>query len=271
MARTATDPIGHDWKISEVLARHPELLETLIAMSPRFQHLRNPLLRRVQARLVTVAQAARVGGVDAAWMVETLNRAAGLAQESADVACGVPDAPPDAAPPEWVEGLEVAEDLDVRAYHARGEEPFSAIMAAARRVPAGRALRLRNTFDPAPLYEALRKQGFEGWGRPLGPEDWEILFLRSDRELRGETRPAPGGPPRTVTLDVSDMVPPEPMVRILAELEALPPGSVLLIRHSRRPLHLYPRLDELGCRHETREEGPNRVEIRIEKPGASAS
>jgi hypothetical protein len=69
-----------------------------------------------------------------------------------------------------------------------------------------------------------------------------------------------------VTIDVSELVPPEPMIKILEALEMLPAGGRLLVRHLRRPMHLYPRLDEMGCRHETRELAPGRVEVLIQKP-----
>lgn len=77
----------------------------------------------------------------------------------------------------------------------------------------------------------------------------------------------------TAYVDVSDpnLVPPEPMVMILDALEELPPGGRLVVSHIRRPLHLYPRLDALGCTHETRELGPDRIELVIDKPAEDAS
>jgi len=85
--------------------------------------------------------------------------------------------------------------------------------------------------------------------------------------------PEPGAedwpaPARTVTIDVSDLVPPEPMIRILEALEELGAGEALLVHHVRRPVYLYPRLDELGCLYRTRELGPGRVELLIVKPAS---
>ena len=73
----------------------------------------------------------------------------------------------------------------------------------------------------------------------------------------------------SVTIDVSELVPPEPMVKILQTLEGLPEGARLLVHHVRRPIHLYDRLDEMGYPHATRELGPDRVEVMIEKPAAA--
>ena len=44
------------------------------------------------------------------------------------------------------------------------------------------------------------------------------------------------------------------MVRILETLREIGAGQTLLVHHVRRPIHLYPRLDALGCTHETREQ-----------------
>jgi hypothetical protein len=78
MATTDREPILASWKISEVLKRHPELLEELIGLSPAFEKLRNPMLRRVQSRLVTVSQAAGIAGLEPAQVTRALNRAAGI-------------------------------------------------------------------------------------------------------------------------------------------------------------------------------------------------
>ena len=73
------------------------------------------------------------------------------------------------------------------------------------------------------------------------------------------------------TLDVSLLPPPLPMVRILETLRELGPGQTLLVHHVRRPLHLYPRLDALGCTHETREYPDGKIEVRITTPDARPS
>lgn len=279
MSNTASsagaEPITADWKISEVLKAHPALLDVLIDTSPEFKKLRNPILRRVQSKLVTVGQAAGIAGVDPAYLVRTLNSAAGLAVPDVRPAAAAPENAELSAEPPWVGSANIAEDLDVRPFQQRGEEPFSAIMAATRNVPHGKVFRLRNTFEPTPLYEVLRQRGFEHWSRQLGENDWEILFFNSG--LANAPKPAadesvetlaPGTwdePTSTLTIDVSELVPPEPMIRILTALEELPAGATLLVHHVRRPMHLYPRLDELGYRHETRDLAPGRVEVLIEK------
>jgi uncharacterized protein (DUF2249 family) len=203
-----------------------------------------------------------------------------------------------AVPAAWA-SAPAAGALDVRPLLARGEEPFQAIMAAMATVPPGYVFRVRSSFEPFPLYHVLGRRGFVHWAHQLAPGDWEVLFYQP---VQGEdiVAPAPasgpgpvvptspgsgpagaadpaarggGGAPapwpapvRTVTIDVSDLVPPEPMIRILETLEQIGPGEALLVNHVRRPVYLYARLDELGYLHQTRELGPGQVELTILKP-----
>ena len=144
------------------------------------------------------------------------------------------------------------------------------ISGAARRVSVGEALQLRSPFDPVPLREALGKQGFEAYTKGYG-DDWITIFRRV-RELGEKDVPAPaptdaGNAPVTaeVTIDVSELVPPEPMMKILGALDELPDGGQLTVHHVRRPMHLYPRLDEMGYAHTTTEIAPDKVELVITK------
>jgi uncharacterized protein (DUF2249 family) len=86
--------------------------------------------------------------------------------------------------------------------------------------------------------------------------------------------PGAGGRAReardAVRLDVRGMEPPWPMVRALEALERLGAGERLEILHDRRPLFLYPQLDERGFRHATDELGPGLVRIAIWREGSPA-
>ncbi|HET7034643.1 MAG TPA: DUF2249 domain-containing protein [Thermomicrobiaceae bacterium] len=267
------EPILASWKISEVLGRYPVLLEELANLNPAFRQLRNPLLRRVQARLVTVAQAAEMAGLEPAELVRALNTAVGASVRE-DAPQRATDAP--AAAPDWIDRAEVAVEFDARPLLARGEEPFAAIVRAAQGVPAGQVLQLRAPFDPLPLYDVLAGRGFAGWGRQIGERDWEVFFRNEGRPVR-QPKAAPAAAPdpdwdaptAVVTIDVSELVPPEPLVKILETLADLPAGGTLRVHHVRRPIHLYARLDEMGYPHETREPAPGRVELLIQKPAVS--
>lgn len=89
-----------------------------------------------------------------------------------------------------------------------------------------------------------------------------------DTPADGEGEAAPSA---ARVIDVSHLPPPLPMVRILETLRDLGPGETLLVNHTRRPIHLYPKLDALGCTHETAELGPGKIQVRITNPPARPS
>lgn len=58
----------------------------------------------------------------------------------------------------------------------------------------------------------------------------------------------------TVTLDVRGLEPPQPLVAILEALAGLPAGGEMRARTDRRPLHLYPLLEQRGFTGQTEEQ-----------------
>lgn len=276
MKTTTPEPVLASWKVSEVLKRYPELLDVLVDLNPTFRMLRNPLTRKVQSRLVTVAQAAEIAGMEPADLVRSLNQAIGIAVPELEAEAEAAVGSVTGGPPPWVDTAPVEAEVDARPLQKTGQEPFSVIMAAVREVGVGHVLRLRNTFEPVPLYDVLGMRGFVHFARQHGPDDWEILFLNigSGQVKANETGAAsnPDGPAldwdapsATLRIDVSELVPPEPLIRIMEALGQLPEGATLLVHHVRRPIHLYTRLDALGYQHETRDLGPGQVEILIKK------
>ena len=68
--------------------------------------------------------------------------------------------------------------LDVRPDLARGEEPFSKIMSAARSIEPGGRLVVLAPFDPIPLYGVLAKMGYSNETEALGSEGFRVTFRR---------------------------------------------------------------------------------------------
>lgn len=71
-----------------------------------------------------------------------------------------------------------------------------------------------------------------------------------------------------IELDNRGLEPPEPMTRILEALERLPEGGTLVAHNDRRPMFLYPLLQERDfvCDTEDLPDGSARLTIR-RKPG----
>jgi len=154
--------------------------------------------------------------------------------------------------------------VDARDDIRSGREPFSKIMKAAAAMQAGESLLVIAPFEPTPLFRVLEKQGFAHTGQATTSGDWEILFTRPSGATRAEAAPASfpvrardgiaPAPARITEVDARGLEPPQPMVKILEALAALPAGAGLRARTDRRPLHLYPHLEERGFTAATEEQ-----------------
>jgi uncharacterized protein (DUF2249 family) len=142
--------------------------------------------------------------------------------------------------------------LDVRPLLAAGDEPFAAIMAATDALGPGQALCLITPFRPVPLFNVMANRGFAVSDRATAPGVWETLFTPI-ASAAPEPGLAPGSavgaafwPDPTVDLDLTGLLPPEPMVRLLEALHDMPIGAVLFALLDREPMFLFPELASRG-------------------------
>src|ERR1035437_10813785 len=54
--------INANTKIAAVLKQHPDALEAIISISPKFEKLRNPLLRKLMAGRASISMASKISG-----------------------------------------------------------------------------------------------------------------------------------------------------------------------------------------------------------------
>ncbi len=288
-------------RVAAVLARDERLLEVFTSLSPAFEKLRKPAMRKVMAKLVTIEQAARMAGIEPELLLARLNAVvgdvggAGSGGDEPQSTQSTPRRKGGVGMPAALAAIpaELIVDLDVRPDLRRGEEPFSKIMAARREVPPGGVLRLCAIFEPVPLYAVLGKQGFEHWTEKFADDDWRVWFYSPATASPGEgagpvgatsgasasaaepvaaggtaSEPAVSGAARTgaddvVILDVRGLEPPEPMLRTFEALEELPVGKTLLQLNVRVPQFLLPQLAARGFTYEIREQSLDLVRIFI--------
>ncbi|HSK21167.1 MAG TPA: DUF2249 domain-containing protein [Longimicrobiales bacterium] len=266
-------------RVSTVIGRDESLIDVFASLSPAFERLRSPGMRKVMARLVTVEQAARMAGVDADELVSRLNGheaardvAANTMTEADNVAAMDTGSKPAALAAIDNERIVV---LDVRDELRAGREPFSLIMGALRSVPEGGALVIRAIFEPVPLYAVMKRQGLEHWTEELAADDWRVSFFPPTAEEAAQEKGSPGSTTPgsvddaadpegdVIVLDVRGMEPPEPMMRTLAALEELPVGATLLQINVRVPQFLLPMLEERGFTYHVREQEQDLVRVFI--------
>lgn len=258
-------PVRADDRVQDVLARDAALVEVFARHSPHFDRLRNPAMRRVMARLVTVEQAARIAGVSAESLVRALNDALGIAAPAA----AHDDRSRLGAATRPAGRREV--ELDLRETLRAGKEPFSRIMAAVGALRDDEVLRLRTIFEPVPLYAVLAKRGLVHETRRHAQDDWSVWFWRGDPATAGATTERSAAAVADARwLDVRGLEPPEPMQRTLAALESLPLGATLVQVNVRVPHFLLPILVERGFDYEIDESQPDRVLVRIRRRSPAA-
>ncbi|NUN92620.1 MAG: DUF2249 domain-containing protein [Verrucomicrobiae bacterium] len=146
--------------------------------------------------------------------------------------------------------------LDVREDLRAGRHPLGRIMEVAKPLAPGQKLRLVTPFQPVPLFAVLGDLGFTYECTEIAPDHWETLFTRKEAagappkaspDGRAAAASSPAAQP--VEVDARGLEPPEPMVRILGELEKLGAGGTLRAITDRRPVHLLGILDQRGVAH----------------------
>jgi uncharacterized protein (DUF2249 family) len=196
-------------------------------------------------------------------MLREIYRAIGepLPTELAEVG-PAPD-PPSTPMPQELRGLphDRRVVLDVREQVRAGEEPYHRIMRAVGTLKGNQVLQLCNIFEPVPLYNVLQQRGFIHWTERRGPEEWWVTFYRPARPLEAASVPSVSQAAPVVTdaplvVDARELEPPQPMARILEALPKIEAGGQLLAMTDRRPMLLYPKLEDRGFKYAT-EETPN--------------
>lgn len=142
-------------------------------------------------------------------------------------------------------------DLDVRPILRQGGEPFGAIMTAVAALAPGQPLRLLATFKPVPLFQVMGARGFDAEAREIGVGDWEVIFTPVSASEQPAGKPATSDAAQDwnepdFELDLRDLDPPEPMVRVLEGVESLPAGRTMAALLPREPVFLFEELDARG-------------------------
>ena len=245
-----------DSHLSDILKEHPDALRRLAALDPRLAHLQQDEARPM-TRLVRLDDLAEMADLSVEAMIAALEgRQAGAAATDGAAAS-------ETLSPEEPDAVR----LDVRPMIAAGQEPFSAIMAAAARVEEGGTLLLEAPFDPAPLRRVLAGKGFTSQGRRIAEGHWRIAFRR------GAAPATPHTPRRTgelwveadgAHLDVRGLEAPEPLVKILALIDS---GRVdaVTVHHERDPVFLYPELEARGWGCRIVAEMPGEVRLKLSR------
>jgi uncharacterized protein (DUF2249 family) len=256
-------------KISAVIAAHPDALDAIVSLSPRFQKLRNPILRKLMAGRTSIEAASKIGGCAYKDFVEKLSPL-GLQfenhlKETASVTAEVPA---------WLQPRQNIVDLDVRPVLETGQDPLRIILDNLQKLQSSQILCVINSFEPTPLISLLANKGYESYVENNGDVCKTYFHLTDEAKL-------PEPPPleisegydemfaqfkdRMVEIDVRKLSMPMPMVRILETLATLPADKALWVHHRKVPAFLLPELKDRNYQYLIREIGPDQVDLLIYK------
>jgi len=143
-------------RVGELLDSYPELESVLMKMSPAFEKLRNPVLRKTVARVATLQQVAVVGGLNVDEIVNSLRSAAGQAE--GDIVRENSDYITSEMPP-WFDPSKIVSRLNATPIINSGASPMSEILQQTNLLKTGEILELTTPFIPAPIIDMLRSKG----------------------------------------------------------------------------------------------------------------
>ena len=148
--------INPETTVGALLEAYPEAESVLVDMAPAFAKLRNPVVRRTVARVATLEQAAKIGGVSLQAMILRLRDVTGQSGPDVPVLPARQDGGEDAS---WLTGGHVVEEVDADAMLERGVHPIGKIREAVGALGPGEVVVLRSSFRPEPLIETMRRAG----------------------------------------------------------------------------------------------------------------
>jgi len=266
--------INANTKIAAVLKQHPDALEAIISISPKFEKLRNPLLRKLMAGRASISMASKIGGCSVNDFFIKL-KPLGFEIDS------------DTAPlkdekkklPGFITSIKKDQiiDLDVRPVLSSGTDPLNIILEKIKTIQAGQILKIINTFEPIPLIKLLEKKGFVTYTDTIDANLVETYFYKKSETDSIETTPAADASKgwdemlqrfkdKTQTIDVRELEMPLPMLTILDALDKLSPKTALLVHHKRIPVFLLPELADRKFDYRIKEINEGEVYLLIFKP-----
>lgn len=270
--------INEQTKIAALLKHNPEALEAIIAISPDFKKLRNPILRKLMAGRTSIAMASKIGGCTPDDFFKALQPLGFEANKSKTPL--TEEVPENKPMPDFLKNMmpEQIVQLDVRAMLADGNDPLKYIQQKVKELQQGQVLEIINTFEPVPLIKLLEKQGFQAHINHVNPDLVETYFYKTGSntvtELEADTTTSGDWDQilkqyedKLEEIDVRHLEMPMPMMTILEALEKLPQEKALYVHHKRIPVFLLSELKERKFDYRIKEVQEGEVYLLIYKHG----
>lgn len=262
--------ISPNTKIAHLIAGHPDALEAIVSIHPRFSKLRNPLLRKLMAARTTIGMASKIAGCSFSDFTAKLKPLGFTVNHSENVT--VAQEPE----PSWLSEAEPKNivELDVRPVLESGKDPLRLIIEKMNGLQPHEILCVLNSFEPTPLISLLANKGYESYVVFEGELCKTYFNASTESSVPSVSLPeiSDGWEERfnfyknnLVEIDVRQLAMPMPMVRVLETLATLPQGKALLVHHRKVPAFLLPELGDRKFSYLINEFAPDKVDILIYK------
>jgi uncharacterized protein (DUF2249 family) len=268
--------INTQTKISQLLEVNCDLvIKTLVNFNKKFSMLKNPLLRKLLVKRVSIADACKISKTEIADFMWSMKQIGFKVTTDTCVENNI--SVPSASFQEPLDYLE----LDVRPVLARDRDPLKEILACIKKLEDGQGLKLINTFEPLPLIHLLADKGFSF--RMEHPEpNVVVTYLSKAVPTTEETATIPLTVPaadndqfdqllkrfdehRIIFLDVRQLEMPKPMLAILEQTPNLVAGNALFVHHKKMPVYLLPELEKQELTYIFKTIGPADIKMLIYK------
>lgn len=264
--------VNTNTKIAALLKQSPGALEAIISINPKFEKLRNPLLRKLMAARTSIAMACKISGNKPE---EFFAKLAPLGFEI-DAKPGADANEERPALPAFFANIKPADvtEFDVRPIIDAGKDPLRLITEKVKALPDGGILKIINSFEPTPLILLLKKQGFEYYTDVINDKLTETYFYKkagAEISLDEITRTEDWDDciqkfsGKMETIDVRNLEMPKPMLTILDALDHLNSDTALFVYHKRIPVFLLPELKERKFDYRIKEISDGEVHLLIFK------
>ena len=265
--------INADTKIATILKQNAGALDAIVSINPKFEKLRNPLLRKLMAGRTSIGMASKISGSPIESFYAKLEPL-GFEIDKAILPVKHEEKP---QLPSFFNTINPGRivEFDARPLIDADEDPLPMIVKKVKEIKAGDVLKIINTFEPTPLILLLKKQGFESYADVINDQLVETYFYKKDNAVVEINEPDNGAEDwdnliqkstnKIQAIDVRHLEMPGPMLTILDALEKLSPDTALFVYHKRIPVFLLPELRERGFDYRIKEITPNEVHLFIFK------
>lgn len=249
------------------------VIDSLIKLNSNFSKLRNPILRKLLASRITIAEACKIGGCSEQDFFSNMKALGFVVDQGIAVS--------ETANENAIDFIRKAKvyELDVRLFLSRNEDPLKEILRLAKKLDIGERMKVINSFEPIPLIHLLAERGFLVFSETVSEKLVITWFEKKRNEPRVPqsieevTAEVPSKlfdkvisrfrEDRIQYLDVRELEMPQPMLRILSVIENLKTDELLYVYHKKLPVYLLPELRKKGLIYLLNPKQNNEVDIII--------